>query len=64
LDPMVVSAVAEAAVESVRLGEIEQAWPQRSGEARAAALHLLWRGVFRADLSAALSAETMLERAA
>lgn len=64
LDPMVVSAVAEAAVESVRLGEIEQAWPQRNGEARAAALHLVWRGVLRADLSAALSADTMLERAA
>lgn len=64
LDPVVVSAVGVAAVGPVRLGEIEQTWPKRSGEARAAALHLLWRGVLRADLSAALSADTVLERVA
>ena len=64
LDPVIVSAVDDALVGSVRLGEIERAWSQRSGEARAAALHLLWRGVLRADLSVPLSAEMMLERAA
>jgi hypothetical protein len=37
---------------------------QPGDEARAAALHLLWRGVLRADLSTPLSAETMLEPAA
>jgi hypothetical protein len=62
LDASVVSMVAEAVRGSVRLGEIGQGWPQRICEARAAALHLLWRGVLRADLSALLSAETVLER--
>ena len=64
LDPAVVSAVAEQVAGPVRLCEIEQAWPERSGEARAAVLHLVWRGVVRADLSVLLSAETMLERVA
>jgi hypothetical protein len=64
LDSALVSALGDALVGSVRLGEIERAWPQCSGEARAAALHLLWRGVLRADLSVPLSSETMLEQAA
>lgn len=64
LDAAVVSAVAEAMEGPVRLAEIEQGWPQRTVEARAAALHLIWCGVVRADLSAPLSAETVLERAA
>ena len=64
LDPAVVSAVAEQVAGPVRLCEIEQAWPERSGEARAAVLHLVWCGVVRADLSVLLSAETMLERVA
>ena len=64
LDPALVSAVADAPVGPVRLSEIERSWPQRCGEARAAALHLVWRGVLRADLSVPLSSETMLEQAA
>ena len=64
LDPAVVSAVAEQVAGPVRLCEIEQIWPERSDEARAALLHLVWRGVMRADLSVLLSAETMLERVA
>lgn len=64
LDPAVVSAVAEQVAGPVRLCEVEQIWPERSDEARAALLHLVWRGVMRADLSVLLSAETMLERVA
>lgn len=64
LDQTVVSAVAEQVARPVRLCEVEQSWPQQGDEARAAALHLLWRGVLRADLSVPLSADTMLERAA
>lgn len=64
LDPTVVSAVAETVEGPVRLCEVEQAWPQRRYEARAAALHLVWRGVMQADLSVALSADTVLERVA
>jgi len=64
LDPVVVSAVAETVEGPVRVCEIERAWPQRSDEARAAVLHLVWRGVIRADLSVPLSAETVLERVA
>ncbi len=64
LDPALLSAVDDALMGSVSLGEIERSWPQRSGEARAAALHLLWRGVVQTDLSVPLSAEMMLERAA
>ena len=64
LDPAVVLAVAEKMEGPVRFCEIEQMWPERSDEARAAMLHLVWRGVIRADLSVLLSAETMLERVA
>ncbi len=64
LDPAVVSAVAEQVEGPVRLCEIEQAWPGRSDEARAAVLHLVWRGIMQADLSVLLSGETMLERVA
>ncbi len=64
LDSALVTALSDDLVEPVSLGEIERAWPQRGGEARAAALHLLWRGVVRTDLSVPLSADTMLERTA
>lgn len=64
LDPGLVSAVAARVEEPMPLAEIEQAWPGRGEEARAAALHLLWRGVVRTDLSVPLSADTMLEPAA
>jgi len=49
---------------AVSIGELEAGWPDRAGEVRAAALHLVWRGVFVADLSVPLSASTVLERAA
>ena len=48
----------------VSVGELEKAWPAPAGDVRAAVLHLVWRGVFRADLSVPLSAATWLERAA
>lgn len=64
LDAALVSAVAATLEAPTRLAEIEQAWPQRGEEARAAALHLLWRGAMRTELSVPLSTETMLEPAA
>jgi hypothetical protein len=51
-------------VEPVSIGELERRWPEQAGEVRAAALHLLWRGVFVADMSVPLSVSTVLERAA
>jgi hypothetical protein len=64
LDAAVLSVVAAMLEAPLRLCEIEEGWPRRSEEARAAALHLLWRGVVRADLSVPLSAQTVLEPAA
>ena len=64
IDPTLVAALSDTLVGPVRLGELERAWPQRGDDARAAALHLLWRGVVRTDLSVPLSADVMLERAA
>jgi hypothetical protein len=64
VDPALVKAVMERAGDRVGIGEVEGDWPGRAGEVRAAVLHLVWRGVFRADLSVPLSAATVLERAA
>lgn len=64
VDPGLVSAVATRVETPMRLAEIERAWPRRGDEVRAAALHLVWRGAVRTDLSVPLSGETMLERAA
>jgi len=64
LDPALVAELTDALVGPVSLDEVERAWPSRDGEARAATLHLLWRGVLRTDLSIPLSAKTMLEAAA
>ena len=64
VDPALVTAVMDRAGDTVSTGEMEGAWPGRAGEVRAAVLHLVWRGVFRADLSVPLSAATVLERAA
>jgi hypothetical protein len=64
VDAAVVTAIMQRAHGAVSIGELEGAWPGRAGEARAAVLHLVWRGVFRADLSVPLSAATRLERAA
>jgi len=60
----VVTAIMDQAPATVSIGDLEDTWPGRGGDARAAVLHLVWRGVFRADLSAPLSAATRLERAA
>lgn len=60
----VVARVEAAVGAPVSLGELEAAWPQESAEVRSAALHLVWRGSLRADLSAPLSGSTVLERAA
>jgi hypothetical protein len=64
VDAGAISAVAATVDRPLRLADIEQAWPGQAGEVRAAALHLLWRGVVRADLTAPLSAGTVLEPAA
>ncbi len=63
LDAGIVSAVAARVDELARMCEIA-GMVEPGDRARAAVLHLLWRGVLRADLSAPLSAETMLEPAA
>lgn len=56
--------VEEAVGEALSLGELEATWPHQCAEVRAAALHLVWRGTLRADLSTPLSGATLLERAA
>jgi hypothetical protein len=64
VDMTLVAELADALVRPVSLGEVERAWPSRDGLTRAAALHLVWRGLLRMDLSVPLSSETMPERAA
>jgi hypothetical protein len=64
VDAGLVAAVMDRGDAAAGIGDLEGAWPGRAGEVRAAVLHLVWRGVFRADLSVPLSAGTMLERAA
>lgn len=64
VDADLVAAVIGRGTPTVGIGDLEGARPGRAGEVRAAVLHLVWRGVFRADLSVPLSADTMLERAA
>jgi hypothetical protein len=60
----VVARVEDAIGTPASLGELEATWPGQSREVRSAALHLLWRGTLRADLSTLLSRATVLERAA
>ncbi len=64
IDTAMADAIMEQAPGTVSIGGLEGAWPGRAGEARAAVLHLVWRGVFRTDLLVPLSAATRLERAA
>jgi hypothetical protein len=64
VDAESVAQVERMVVEPTRLGDLLAVRPQQAAEVRAAALHLLWRGVFRADLSIPLSASTVVERAA
>jgi len=64
VDAGVVAVIARDAPDNATIGELERDWPGRAGATRAAVLHLVWRGMFRADLSVPLSAATRLERAA
>lgn len=64
LNAGVVADIEDAVADRVSIGGLESVWPDRSGEVRAAALHLVWQGVFRVDLSVPLSSATVLERAA
>ncbi|GAA4707876.1 TnsA-like heteromeric transposase endonuclease subunit [Promicromonospora umidemergens] len=62
VDPATVSWLEEQAVTSARLGDLENAGGPLPADVRAAALHLVWRGVFRVDLTTPLSTATLLER--
>lgn len=64
VDAALAGEIALRAGPGASVGELEREWPGRAGDARAAVLHLVWRGVLRADLSVPLSAATWLERAA
>jgi hypothetical protein len=64
VDASLTDAVARQAASGATIGELERGWLERAGDVRAAVLHLLWRGVFRADLMVPLSSATRLERAA
>jgi hypothetical protein len=64
VDAGLVAAVMDRGDATAGIGDLEGTWPGRAGEVRAVVLHLVWRGVFRADLSVPLSAGTVLERAA
>jgi hypothetical protein len=64
VDADLAAAISRHAPAAANVGELEQRWPGREGDARAAVLHLVWRGTLRADLSVPLSAATRLERAA
>jgi hypothetical protein len=64
VDAEMASLLAEEVAGNVPLGALEARRPDRAPDVRAAALHLVWRGVFRADLGTPLSAATVLERAA
>jgi len=64
VDAGLAAVIAGEAPDNPTIGELERDWPGRPGDARAAVLHLIWRGAFRADLAVPLSAATRLERAA
>jgi hypothetical protein len=64
VDAGLVTAIMQQVHGPASVGELEEAWPGQAGDVRAAVLHLVWRGVFRADLSVPLSAVTRLDRVA
>lgn len=64
VDASLTEVIARDAPSGATIGELEQGWPDSADDARAAVLHLLWRGVFRTDLMMPLSSATRLERAA
>ncbi len=63
VEASIAEVIARDAPSGATIGELEQGWPDRAGDARAAVLHLLWRGVFRTGLMVPLSSATRLERA-
>jgi len=64
VDAATVSWIERQVATSAVLGDLENWDTSAAGDVRAAALHLVWRGVFRIDLEAPLSAGTTLERVA
>lgn len=62
VDTATVSWLEGRAVTGTRLGDLEDSSGRLAADVRAAALHLVWRGVFRVDLTTPLSAATRLER--
>ena len=58
VEASIAEVIARDAPSGATIGELEQGWPDRAGDARAAVLHLLWRGVFRTGLMVPLSAAT------
>lgn len=62
VDAATVSWVEGQAVTGARLGDLENTGGLLPADVRAAALHLVWRGVFRVDLTTPLSTATLLER--
>lgn len=65
VDPTRVALVAEAAESGATIGEIEaRVFPLDPSDSRPAILHLLWKGVLRADLSVPLDRDTAVVRAA
>jgi hypothetical protein len=66
VDTQAVSAVEELVTAPVSIGSVEESLSLRFpvDVRRPALLHLLWRGVLRAELDQPLSASTVLERAA
>jgi hypothetical protein len=64
VDAEAVAVVDRAVVGAVVLGELGNNVWLPAADVRAAALHLLWLGTFRTDLSVPLSAVAVLERAA
>lgn len=64
IDTALASVLQREIATSVFLSELEAGWPQHAAQVRSAALHLIWRGVFRVALDEPLSGSTVLERAA
>ena len=62
IDAATVSWLGGQPVTDVPLGELEDTGERVGADVRAAALHLVWRGVFRIDLETPLSTATLLER--
>lgn len=62
-DPALVAMVGDVIQDGDRIGEIEQRLhPRPPAQSRPVILHLLWKGVLRADLSAPLDGETVVTR--